>query len=68
MSENPTPTDASSLTKTQLLQKQKEGTLTKEEKVQFLIKVRGMRPKDAENMIYHPPRFIRTEDIIHIED
>jgi len=52
MSENPTPTDASSLSKTQLLQKQQEGTLTNEEMIQFLIKVRGMLRSDAEYVIY----------------
>ena len=52
MTEDQTPKEANSLTKEDLLQKQKEGTLTKEEMVQFLIKVRGMLRSDAEYVIY----------------
>jgi len=65
MSENPTSKDASSLTKKELIRKQRTGTLTREEEIQFLITVRGMLPKDAERMVSRPPRNIMTKDITH---
>ncbi len=59
-------TSGKELTRTELLQKQKDGTLTQDEKILFLIKVRGMKASDAEAMIKHPPRNIITKDIIHL--
>lgn len=53
------------LTKKELFRKQRTGTRTREEEIQFLIKVRGMLPKDAERMVSRPPRNIMTKDIIH---
>jgi len=64
MATNRTP--AKELTKTELVQKQKDGTLTQEDKILFLIKARGMKASDAEAMIKHPPRNIVTKDIIHL--
>ena len=59
-------TSGKALTRTELLQKQKDGTLTQAEKILFLIKVRGMKASDAEAMIKHPPHNIITKDIIHL--
>lgn len=42
---------ANDLTREQLLKKQEEGTLTREEKVQYLVVVRGMLRSDAEFVI-----------------
>lgn len=42
---------ANQLTREQLLEKQKLGTLTREEKVQYLETVRGMLRSDAEYVV-----------------
>jgi hypothetical protein len=55
-----------SLSKKQLIQKLKEGTLSKEEELQFLIKVRGRSPEDARRIMNGPPVNIITDTIIHL--
>ena len=59
------PQAPADLSKEELIRKQRTGTLTREEEIQFLITVRGMLPKDAERLVSRPPRNIMTKYITH---
>ena len=54
------------LSKTALMRKHEQGTLSQEEKLPFLMKVRGLSRKDAERVLAVPPRKTITDTKIHL--
>jgi len=54
------------MSKTELMRKHEDGTLTDGEKLLFLMKVRGLSRTDAERLLSGPPRNIITDTVIHL--
>lgn len=54
------------MSKAELLKKQKEGTLTQDEQLLFLMEVRGMKRIDAERLLEGAPRTIISDTVIHL--